>query len=132
MKRNLPYLIVALLTASACDTDPVDNGPGPQDYRDAFVGTYNGWRLSTMWTMNQPLQTTYDGPDSYVVEAVEDSSLSLNGSTPFKIGADGQFTMYSGGSGYFSVTFVLLDSLLVNTQSGGLGGSSNSRFKGKK
>ncbi len=132
MSKNFLFLIIALLSTASCDTDPVDSEPEPQDYRDAFVGTYNGWRVSTMWTMNQPLQTTYDGPDSYVVEVVEDSFLSLNGSTPFRVGSDGQFSMHSGGSGFFSVRFVSPDSLLVTSQSGGLGGSSNSQFKGRK
>ncbi|MCF8257237.1 MAG: hypothetical protein K9J06_06770 [Flavobacteriales bacterium] len=132
MRPTSLLFICTIFGLSACDTDPIDQDPGPQDYRDAFVGTYNGWRVSTFWTINEPMQTTYEGSDNYTVEAVDDSSLTVNGSAPFKIGTDGQYTVYSGGSGFYSVRFVQPDSLLVSSQSGGLGGSSNTQFRGRR
>jgi hypothetical protein len=126
--RHILILACAVLIGSCENDDPT----GPTDYRDGFAGTYSGWRKSTFWTMNQPMQTTYDGPDTYVVTMVDDSSLSINGGTAFPITDAGEYSQYAGGSNYYGVRFADPDSLLVTMSSGGLGGNATTNFKGRK
>lgn len=126
--RNIVILLCAILLNSCDSDDPL----GQTDYRDGFVGTYDGWRRSTTWIMGQPTQTTFDGSDTYVVTSVDDSSLSINGGDAFNIGADGQYSQFSGGSNYVNIQFMSPDSLYFTWSSGGLGGNSTTNFRGKK
>lgn len=128
--RKLFFLMMPVFLFSCEGEDVVDNPSA--DYRDGFVGSYNGWRTSSNWLMNQPPVINYDGPDTYTVVAVGDSFVSLNGSDSFPIRPSGEFSQFSGGSTFFRVLFIAPDSLRVTTNSGGLGGGSTTNFRGKK
>ena len=127
MRQLLMVMACLPMVMWSCETDDVT-----PDYRDAFVGTYDGRRVSTTWMMGQPTQTTFDGPDTYTVEAVADSFIRINQMDSIPVGPDGAFEQFSGGSNYFSVNFSATDSIHVTSSSGGLGGGSTTNFRGKK
>jgi len=116
------FILAAIVLAACEDHVPVN----------PYEGSYDGWLTSTFWTMNQPLQTTFDGPDTFTVDVVDDTMLRVNGGSPFKLGADGTFSQHSSGSTYYMVRFVEPDSLMVTDSNGGLGGGSVSNFRGRK
>lgn len=122
-------LVVPLFIFGGCDEDEPE--PEPVDYRDVWVGTYLGHKCTSYWQMGQ--QTTYaDGPDTLVITAVGDSAISVDGGPEMTIDSTGIFEQFQGGSNHYLLEFRAPDSLVVNSNNGGLGGGTTYLFKGRR
>jgi hypothetical protein len=135
INRQLHILTIGMCLAVpffifvGCDEDEPE--PEPTDYRDEWVGTYFGHKWTSYWVMGQ--QTTYaDGPDTLVITIVGDSAISVDGGPEMTIDSTGIFDQNQGASSHYRLEFRASDSLVVNSNNGGLGGGTTYLFRGKR
>lgn len=132
--------VVLIISIQACKKDPATDTHShtpstPVDFRDAFAGQYECYRLCTYSDMTGVSYTSYDS--IYFMDVTKDpadsmrliidniASVQLDSTNSF-------FDTYVGPYKFYSIWFYDVDSVHLSTFSGGLGGGTSCNTKGRK